>query len=213
MVGLPARGKSYITKKLSRYLNWLQYNVEIFNVGNRRRVAAKEPHPDTPPHESPILTAATKVLKELNLDGRPSPPGGFRGTGLLTGAHSPPKLTLTNEEAASMSPDLALSGDKDTTNDEEGMSQSAEFFDPTNKKASKIREKVAMETLDEALEYLMSGGGNVSILDATNSTRERRKAIIDHTRAKAGDQLQILFIESVCEDEKVCNHIMEVAYG
>lgn len=36
-VGLPARGKSYITKKLERYLNWSQYNTRIFNVGNTRR--------------------------------------------------------------------------------------------------------------------------------------------------------------------------------
>ncbi|KAI7902654.1 6-phosphofructo-2-kinase-domain-containing protein [Cokeromyces recurvatus] len=37
MVGLPARGKSYIVKKLRRYLNWLQYNTKVFNVGNLRR--------------------------------------------------------------------------------------------------------------------------------------------------------------------------------
>src|SRR5690348_10213094 len=38
MVGLPARGKSYISKKLARYLNWLQYNTRVFNAGERRRV-------------------------------------------------------------------------------------------------------------------------------------------------------------------------------
>ncbi|KAI9020664.1 6-phosphofructo-2-kinase-domain-containing protein [Phycomyces nitens] len=37
MVGLPARGKSYLVKKLRRYLNWLQYETKIFNVGNTRR--------------------------------------------------------------------------------------------------------------------------------------------------------------------------------
>ncbi|KAL8955187.1 MAG: hypothetical protein Q9183_006752, partial [Haloplaca sp. 2 TL-2023] len=40
MVGLPARGKSYVTKKMARYLNWLQHDTRIFNVGERRRVAA-----------------------------------------------------------------------------------------------------------------------------------------------------------------------------
>ncbi|KAG2231616.1 6-phosphofructo-2-kinase-domain-containing protein [Thamnidium elegans] len=38
MVGLPARGKSYLVKKLRRYLNWLQYETKVFNVGNMRRV-------------------------------------------------------------------------------------------------------------------------------------------------------------------------------
>nr|CAG8497627.1 537_t:CDS:10 [Entrophospora candida] len=37
MVGLPARGKSYIVKKLKRYLGWLQYDTKIFNVGTLRR--------------------------------------------------------------------------------------------------------------------------------------------------------------------------------
>ncbi|PVV00238.1 hypothetical protein BB559_000001 [Furculomyces boomerangus] len=37
IVGLPARGKSYIVKKLKRYLSWLGLNVKVFNVGDRRR--------------------------------------------------------------------------------------------------------------------------------------------------------------------------------
>ncbi|KAL9548376.1 hypothetical protein PS6_006638 [Mucor atramentarius] len=37
-IGLPARGKSYLVKKLRRYLNWLQYETKVFNVGNMRRV-------------------------------------------------------------------------------------------------------------------------------------------------------------------------------
>ena len=38
MVGLPARGKSYICKKMSRYLSWCGYTTKVFNVGNRRRL-------------------------------------------------------------------------------------------------------------------------------------------------------------------------------
>lgn len=37
MVGLPARGKSYIVKKLARYFNWSGHNCRIFNCGDRRR--------------------------------------------------------------------------------------------------------------------------------------------------------------------------------
>jgi len=37
MVGLPARGKSYITKMLQRYLQWSGFPVRIFNAGNLRR--------------------------------------------------------------------------------------------------------------------------------------------------------------------------------
>lgn len=37
MVGLPARGKSYIARKLARYLCWLGHPTEVFNVGSYRR--------------------------------------------------------------------------------------------------------------------------------------------------------------------------------
>ena len=37
MVGLPARGKTYISKKLSRYLNWIGMNTKVFNLGDYRR--------------------------------------------------------------------------------------------------------------------------------------------------------------------------------
>lgn len=37
MVGLPARGKSYIVKMIIRYLNWIGYECDVFNVGSYRR--------------------------------------------------------------------------------------------------------------------------------------------------------------------------------
>ncbi len=39
MVGLPARGKSYIARKLARYLAWLGHRTRVFNVGSYRRAA------------------------------------------------------------------------------------------------------------------------------------------------------------------------------
>lgn len=37
MVGLPARGKSYIVKMLCRYLRWSEIGAKVFNVGDYRR--------------------------------------------------------------------------------------------------------------------------------------------------------------------------------
>lgn len=37
MVGLPARGKTAIARRLKRHLTWAGYRTEIFNVGNYRR--------------------------------------------------------------------------------------------------------------------------------------------------------------------------------
>ncbi|KAK9475816.1 6-phosphofructo-2-kinase-domain-containing protein [Lipomyces japonicus] len=71
MVGLPARGKSYITKKLARYLNWLQHETRIFNVGNTRRQSNQHVGPASHPlPDSPVLaaTTGTRSPPEVNLD-------------------------------------------------------------------------------------------------------------------------------------------------
>ncbi|XP_052397309.1 6-phosphofructo-2-kinase/fructose-2,6-bisphosphatase 2 [Carassius gibelio] len=37
LIGLPARGKTYISKKLTRYLNWIGVPTKVFNLGVYRR--------------------------------------------------------------------------------------------------------------------------------------------------------------------------------
>jgi 6-phosphofructo-2-kinase len=179
MVGLPARGKSYITKKIQRYLSWQQHNSRIFNVGNRRRVAAGvvnhcKPDDFGPPSaqdlDSPVQAAA------ILLNGQPAP------------AHDEPTDLDLNSTSAQRT--------------EEPMDQSAKFFDPRNEKASKIREQVALDTLDELLDYLLLQGGSVGILDATNSTIHRRQLLTQRIKSRE-PKLGILFIESICDDENV----------
>ncbi len=47
MVGLPARGKSSVARRLHRYLSWLGYRTRIFNLGDyRRRVLGGGQGPD-----------------------------------------------------------------------------------------------------------------------------------------------------------------------
>ncbi|CAF1229598.1 unnamed protein product [Rotaria sordida] len=41
MVGLPARGKTYMARKLARYLHWIGIKTKVFNVGDYRRDAVK----------------------------------------------------------------------------------------------------------------------------------------------------------------------------
>ncbi|KAF7538554.1 hypothetical protein G7Z17_g12608 [Cylindrodendrum hubeiense] len=178
MVGLPARGKSYITKKLQRYLSWQQHESRIFNVGNRRRVAAgrKVPfHPNLlpePGHLDPPVQAAAILL-----NGMPAPP---------PDENEPDVLDLNDAEGQ----------------EKDEIDQSAQFFDPKNTTAAAMREQVAMETLDELLDYLLLSGGAVGILDATNSTVERRQNIVNRIRERE-PKLGILFIESICRDPQV----------
>uniref|UniRef100_A0A8C1XJ16 6-phosphofructo-2-kinase/fructose-2,6-bisphosphatase 2 n=1 Tax=Cyprinus carpio TaxID=7962 RepID=A0A8C1XJ16_CYPCA len=41
LIGLPARGKTYISKKLTRYLNWIGVPTKVFNLGVYRREAVQ----------------------------------------------------------------------------------------------------------------------------------------------------------------------------
>jgi 6-phosphofructo-2-kinase len=184
MVGLPARGKSYITKKIQRYLSWQQHECRIFNVGNRRRVAAgTSVGPAGTPPKSPPGSPRSARLRAQSISGVIDAPTQAAHI-LLNGVDPFEGQKLTKLPSA------------DT------MEQSAEFFDPNNEKASQIREQVAMSTLDELLDFLLNQGGSVGILDATNSTLERRKLLFKHIKERE-PKLGILFIESVCEDAKV----------
>ena len=100
LVGLPARGKTFIARKISSYLSWLGIRVRWFNVGYYRRLCA------------------------------------------------------TNTVGTS----------------------SANFFDPHNTAATKQRELFALLALAELEKYLKEGG-EVAILDGTNTTKARRTLI------------------------------------
>lgn len=145
MVGLPARGKSYIVRKLSRYLNWLQYEARVFNVGERRRAEAHIEQCDEKAEESPL------------------------GRGQF--------------------------------------SSSAAFFDPTDPNLVSARDQIALKTLDELLNWLSrQESSSIGILDATNSTPERRQILLSHIRQKRGTLNEVLFIESCCFDQDILEH-------
>jgi len=125
LVGLPARGKSFIAHKLVNFLCWSGIRAEIFNAGKMRR---------------------TKL--------------------------------------------------KDTE-----TSSTSDFFSSSNREGLSARERIAMETLDTALSWLRNYG-DVAIFDATNSTRVRRKAVLERCHS-ISSYLNVLFIESICDNQKV----------
>ncbi|GFY38196.1 hypothetical protein TNIN_235943 [Trichonephila inaurata madagascariensis] len=121
MVGLPARGKTYIAKKLTHYLNWIGIKTKVFNVGEYRRLA-------------------TEAYK------------------------------------------------------------SHDFFRPENTAAMAIRNKCALEALEDVCTWL-TNEGEVAVYDATNTTRDRRKLIYDFVCEKYC--FKLFFIESVCSDPSI----------
>lgn len=132
MVGLPARGKSYLSKQLAKYLNEHNLNTEIFNVGNTRRA--------------------------------------------------------------------------------EDGSRDASFFSASNQENVKLREKFAIDTLNELLHWLYNdlATDNVAILDATNSTVIRRIALMNtidtYDSKNEVNNTDILFLENIVDDEHIIHN-------
>jgi 6-phosphofructo-2-kinase len=185
MVGLPARGKSYITKKMTRYLNWLQHDAKIFNVGEKRRVAAsgygyrlssaslqKSPSGDFPANgqEQTLPQIAAKIL--INGDSSanhtlspldlPSPARSqhSRNESAVDDTESvepPPRVQVISPGPVPPTPRT----NEPETHHDDSIDQSASFFDPLNKKAAQLREQCAMETLDDLLDYILNGNGSV----------------------------------------------------
>lgn len=304
MVGLPARGKSYITKKLARYLNWLQHDTRIFNVGERRRsaVGGKSPssayeapskiddslrqsvaylhlhgqerntasptsdtgdvspqditdterHAPAVPQESsdgvsdsfpgkldpdrsgrrstqilvngapvdnlsqdyreltrdpsPMTDAVNSPAIRQSLDGQDEKQdkSGEPGQIAANSGPLPPELPIPPPSPGMFEQKVQIGGEvPEPQNPHSSMDQSANFFDPENQHAVKLREQVALATLDELLDYILEQGGSVGIFDATNSTLSRRKAIMDRIRERAGPDLNVIFLESKCEDQKL----------
>eukprot|EP01084_Bolivina_argentea_P212135 360661_1 len=136
MVGLPARGKSFMAKKIFRYLQHLQIITKIFNFGAYRRIATKN----------------TTVGKT-----------------------------------------------------------SASFFDPDNKQAAQIRKQCSVSALNDLISWYNSGG-QIGILDATNTTRQRRQFIRQFFPNKTLKyNVSVLHIESICTDQSIIrNNIISV---
>lgn len=83
---------------------------------------------------------------------------------------------------------------------------SADFFDIKNEETFKFRENVALETLEDLLHWMIHENGVIGILDATNSTHERRKHLYDRISKEA--DIGIMFLESLCTDDIVCTCLL-----
>lgn len=147
----------------------------------------------------PALTVQTPIDVQPQFNGHPDgllSPAALEK--LTTGSQSsrPQTLSSSNDAPEAMMTSHIMEGLSSESQD-----QSAQFFDPENAAASKLREELAMATLNELLDYILDQGGSVGIFDATNSTLDRRKLIMERIRERAGPELGVLFLESLCIDE------------
>lgn len=80
-----------------------------------------------------------------------------------------------------------------------GAHQAHSFFDPDNRAGVDARRRMAEEALHDVLAWLAQGG-QVGIYDATNSTRARRRWVVERCRSA---DVPVIFIEMVCDDLRI----------
>jgi 6-phosphofructo-2-kinase/fructose-2,6-biphosphatase 2 len=84
----------------------------------------------------------------------------------------------------------------------------ATFFDPHNEEGERMRRAAAEAAMSDMIQWFNTGKGVVAILDATNSTRERRNWIYEKCHEA---DIEALFVESICDDEDlIMTNIKEV---
>jgi 6-phosphofructo-2-kinase/fructose-2,6-biphosphatase 2 len=85
---------------------------------------------------------------------------------------------------------------------------SADFFDTSNSEGEKMRRAAAEAAVADMCKWFAEGRGLIAILDATNSTKSRRKWIQERCDVEG---IETLFVESKCDDEDlIMSNIMEV---
>ena len=84
----------------------------------------------------------------------------------------------------------------------------ADFFDTGNKEGERLRHAAAEAAVADMIKWFDSGGGVIAVLDATNSTKPRRRWV--HERCEA-NHIETLYVESKCDDEDIImSNILEV---
>lgn len=88
--------------------------------------------------------------------------------------------------------------------------QDAAFFGRDNEKGRETRQRALYAALEDLQDYL-AAEGQVAIFDATNTTEERRRLLVQRFHGK----YQYIFIESICTDQSVleANYRFKMRYS
>ncbi|KAF1795238.1 Histidine phosphatase superfamily [Phytophthora cactorum] len=78
--------------------------------------------------------------------------------------------------------------------------EDANFFSADNSDATRLREEMAMDALDDLLEWLETQG-HVAVFDATNTTKLRRQNILE--KVSSHRNVRVMFVESICDNEEL----------
>lgn len=82
-----------------------------------------------------------------------------------------------------------------------GQYKSHTFFRADNEEGLQQRNEGAQMAIEDVVKYFEQESGEIALFDATNSTRERRKLLVDtFVKAKGYD---LFFVESLCDDPDI----------
>ena len=211
LVGLPARGKSFLGRKLTGFLNWHGIPAQVFNVGKYRRQVVEGSGNsennggdadffDANNHQAAMLREQAAELALLDM-----------------------LKWLDNEH------DEDEYDNDDDDDDDEMNSSSRRAFSQMNPECLKSERYTRHDFLSSEemksipLLFSRSGGENVyanqhrqkgkakrqervAIFDATNSTDKRREWILDmctNPLRRPDKPTGCVFIESICDDEEM----------
>ena len=192
LVGLPARGKSFVARKLQHYLNWTGVQCEIFNVGKYRREAYAEMiHSDAP-------TAREKqgACDADFFDGR-------------------------NQQAAELRERVAeiacldmlrwLDGEtNDLDHDSDTECDAAHHCNHHSSPMNDLSRHSMYSTISASsagvAKLNFQNAERIAIFDATNSTNKRRDWLLDMCTSperRGEKKTGVVFVESICDDQEL----------
>ena len=202
MVGLPARGKSFIGKKLERFLFWRGEEVQIFNVGDRRRKYSPAGLSHAAgQHNAQFFGANNRTLREE----------------IAHGVLYEMIQWLRNGQDVAPPGTSAASGGGSSSSFSSGvtpvdLSDSGRLFQPTGARSPQTsppqsRPPLSRSDVSEEDAYVREAPpprrpNRTAIFDATNSSVERRRAVTN-TLAKELPSCRVVFVESICDDASV----------
>lgn len=210
LVGLPARGKSFVGRKLLHYLNWTGCKCQIFNVGRYRREAYAIMQQEQQQREEQSAAAAEAAAAAAD-------PGGSSST-TTKGSCDANFFDANNQQASELREKVAEMALLDMLRwlDEEDDDETA---NPHNQSASNLSESGSAPAtmLDSTRHSSASSLGappkfswkryeRVAIFDATNSTDKRRRWILEMCTAperRKGKPTGVVFVESLCDDKEL----------
>lgn len=213
MVGLPARGKSFIGKKLERFLYWRGEEVKIFNVGDRRRKVAN-PMGSGTRHDAGFFGANNRTLREEIAHGvlyemihwlrSGQEPGAAVSPGGTTPYYlAAPRDGTTSPGAGGRGPvspvDLSDSSSLRSVHPTGAFAKSSP---PSQRPALSRSSEYSEEDVFVRESPPPKRPSRTAIFDATNSSVERRRAVTN-TLAKELPGCRVVFVESICDDASV----------